>query len=172
MNGVLSPDDDDGSSTDHDDIVNGGVTRDGRSVSSTLHDRTRTATTAININSAAKQSSRHSHSSHRHSTVHHAQNASGSGSGSSPPSARETFLNYFFGQNGPGPIAGPSGEKSQGQHVPIGRDTSMSDNSLNSGLMAGKRNLDGNNAAFDMKSLGKHIEAVRTFFALTSVSCC
>lgn len=43
----------------------------------------------------------------------------------------------------------------------------MSDNSLNSGLMAGKRNLDGNNAAFDMKSLGKHIEAVRTFFALT-----
>jgi dynamin 1-like protein len=29
-----------------------------------------------------------------------------------------------------------------------------------SGLMAGKRTLDGNNAAFDMKSLGKHIEAV------------
>lgn len=26
--------------------------------------------------------------------------------------------------------------------------------------MAGKRSLDGNNAAFDMKSLGKHIEAV------------
>jgi len=29
-----------------------------------------------------------------------------------------------------------------------------------SGLMAGKRSLDGNNAAFDMKSLGKHIEAI------------
>ena len=30
--------------------------------------------------------------------------------GSSPPggSARETFLNYFFGQSGPGPIAGSS----------------------------------------------------------------
>jgi len=29
-----------------------------------------------------------------------------------------------------------------------------------SGLMAGKRSLDGNDAAFDMKSLGKHIEAI------------
>lgn len=26
--------------------------------------------------------------------------------------------------------------------------------------MAGKRTLDGNNAAYDMRSLGKHIEAV------------
>jgi len=31
---------------------------------------------------------------------------------------------------------------------------------MSSGLMAGKRSMDGNNAAFDMKSLGKHIEAV------------
>jgi dynamin 1-like protein len=31
------------------------------------------------------------------------------------------------------------------------------------GLMAGKRSLDGNNAAYDMKSLGKHIEAVNNF---------
>jgi len=31
---------------------------------------------------------------------------------------------------------------------------------MSSGLMAGKRSMDGNNAAFDMKSLGKHIEAI------------
>jgi hypothetical protein len=34
---------------------------------------------------------------------------------------------------------------------------------MSSGLMAGKRSMDGNNAAFDMKSLGKHIEAVGFF---------
>ncbi len=44
--------------------------------------------------------------------------------------------------------------------VPIGRDVSGADSVLSTGLMAGKRGLDGNNAAFDMKSLGKHIEAV------------
>ncbi|CAA7265220.1 unnamed protein product [Cyclocybe aegerita] len=110
--------------------------------------------------------------------------------GSSPPggagSARETFLNYFFGQNGPGPIAGASVERAgavggSGHHVhhsssspglgagmsigstepayivPVGRDVSGGDSSLTSGLMAGKN---GNSAAYDMKSLGRHIEAI------------
>jgi len=31
---------------------------------------------------------------------------------------------------------------------------------MTTGLMAGKRSMDGNNAAYDMKSLGKHIEAI------------
>jgi len=44
--------------------------------------------------------------------------------------------------------------------VPVGRDISGADSTLSSGLMAGKRGLDGNSAAWDMKSLGKHIEAV------------
>jgi dynamin 1-like protein len=92
----------------------------------------------------------------------------------SPPSARETFLNYFFGQNGPGPIAGSSVGGSQGHHsrpsgsghsvVPVGRDVSGGESSnmtIASGLMSGQRNMDGSNAAYDMKSLGKHIEAVR-----------
>jgi len=97
--------------------------------------------------------------------------------GSSPPggSARETFLNYFFGQNGPGPIAGSSIERANqihnhghghsmgssevGHFVPVGRDVSGTEVSM-SGLMAGKRGIDGNNAAYDMKSLGRHIEAV------------
>jgi dynamin 1-like protein len=109
--------------------------------------------------------------------------------GSSPPggSARETFLNYFFGQNGPGPIAGSSVDRTSvhahpGHHpgsqqngpgyagvsaaepthiVPVGRDMSSGENTLmTSGLLAGKRGMDGNNAAYDMKSLGRHIEAV------------
>jgi dynamin 1-like protein len=98
--------------------------------------------------------------------------------------ARETFLNYFFGQNGPGPIAGSSVDRVPGHGYghghgqsrvhggmghqlepaahfqPIGRDVSGADTSM-TGLMAGKRGIDGNNAAYDMKSLGKHIEAVR-----------
>ena len=113
--------------------------------------------------------------------------------GSSPPggSARETFLNYFFGQNGPGPIAGSSVDRTSahthpGHHsgsqqagpgyagmsaaepthiVPVGRDMSVGENTLmTSGLLAGKRGMDGNNAAYDMKSLGRHIEAVGFFF--------
>lgn len=42
----------------------------------------------------------------------------------------------------------------------VGRDVSGGEPALQTGLMAGKRNLEGNNAAFDMKSLGRHIEAV------------
>ncbi|PFH50948.1 hypothetical protein AMATHDRAFT_143771 [Amanita thiersii Skay4041] len=107
----------------------------------------------------------------------HLGNASGSPSSGS---TRETFLNYFFGQNGPGPVSGSSinehhrgGQGSailsgtaavhtQAQNiVPVGRDVSGGvDTSLSSGLLAGKRSLDGNNAAYDMKSLGKHIEAI------------
>lgn len=45
--------------------------------------------------------------------------------------------------------------------APVGRDVYGGEPALQSGLMAPKRtNLEGNNAAFDMKSLGKHIEAV------------
>jgi len=157
-NGPTPEDDDDSSSED----VGGanGVLRDGRSVSSTVHDRSRPSTTAPPTGTVSKQSSRHQHlqHSHRHSIAHVQPVESTKGS---PPNARETFLNYFFGQNGPGPIAGSSMERSHGsQHVPIGRDTSGTETSMPSGLMAGKRSLDGNNAAFDMKSLGKHIEAV------------
>lgn len=89
-------------------------------------------------------------------------------------------MNYFFGQNGPGPISGASLERhnnslhafhgaggggiggSSFSHgfVPVGRDVSAPEVTMSSGLMAGKRGIDGNSAAYDMKSLGKHIEAV------------
>ncbi|KNZ74989.1 Dynamin-related protein DNM1 [Termitomyces sp. J132] len=138
--------------------------RDSRSVSSTVHDRSRssisasTTTPSIAVGTVDKHTSRSRHSMPN-------------GSGSSP-TARETFLNYFFGQNGPGPISGSSVERSQhavGAHaggqntisiVPVGRDVSGAETVLSQGLMAGKRGIDGNSAAYDMKSLGKHIEAV------------
>ncbi|KAG6816531.1 hypothetical protein H0H87_005393 [Tephrocybe sp. NHM501043] len=154
--------------------------RDGRSVSSTVHDRSRssisasttTPAMAMGMGTVAKRSSsRHRHQNQRD----HRPPQSGFGAGPVPngsgssPTARETFLNYFFGQNGPGPIAGSSVDRSQhvvhsnpGQNniVPVGRDVSGAEAALSQGLMAGKRGIDGNNAAYDMKSLGKHIEAV------------
>lgn len=180
---------------------------EGRSVSSTLYDRSRTSASG---SSPAPSVSGGSSSTviKRSSSKSHAQRASHGGapsqlsatrpgppgafqqhnSGSSPPgagSARETFLNYFFGQNGPGPIAGSSVDRAQGHGaggghhhhhgsggemggahiVSVGRDVSGMEGGMASGLMAGKRGLDGNNAAYDMKSLGRHIEAVRVFLA-------
>jgi dynamin 1-like protein len=160
-NDPMAEDDDDSSAEDVGGV--NGVLRDGRSVSSTVHDRSRTSTITAPAGAVTKQSSRHhqSQQSHRHSIAHSQPVESTKGS---PPNARETFLNYFFGQNGPGPIAGSSMERSHGpQHIPIGRDISGTDGAMPGGLMAGKRSLDGNNAAYDMKSLGKHIEAVNNF---------
>ena len=81
-------------------------------------------------------------------------------------------MNYFFGQNVPGPLAGSTVVVEQRSSTttttvstttiaPVGRDVYGGEPTLQSGLMAPKRTtLEGNNAAFDMKSLGKHIEAV------------
>jgi dynamin 1-like protein len=44
-----------------------------------------------------------------------------------------------------------------GAIVPVGRELTGADPVLTSGPMAG---VPGNNAAYDMKSLGRHIEAV------------
>lgn len=108
----------------------------------------------------------------------HASNTAGAGAGAPASLTREAFLSYFFGQNGPGPVTGTSldhrhhanhhrhgqlgngvGERAQ-TVVPVGRDMSGASSALSTGLMAGKRIVDGNSAAYDMKSLGKHIEAV------------
>ncbi|KAJ6561207.1 Dynamin central region-domain-containing protein [Mycena vulgaris] len=141
---------------------------DGRSVSATIHDRARTSTGSVSTtpNQIAVPARKLPSQQRPHSAM--AQTHRGS-----PPSARETFLNYFFGQNGPGPIAGSSIGNSGHHHnrpsgsgpsvVPVGRDMSGGESSsmtIASGLMAGQRNMDGNNAAYDMKSLGKHIEAI------------
>lgn len=62
------------------------------------------------------------------------------------------------------------GERAQ-TVIPVGRDTSGGSSAVSTGLMAGKKIVDGNSAAYDMKSLGKHIEAVsRTPVSLTSLT--
>ncbi|KAI9510555.1 dynamin protein dnm1 [Russula earlei] len=94
-------------------------------------------------------------------------------------STRESFLNYFFGPTGPGPIGASSaisaaaastagsvalhlqggGSAGGTDMVASGRDLSGgTDVLIRSALLVGKH--DGNSAAYDMKSLGRHIEAV------------
>jgi len=99
-----------------------------------------------------------------------------------PGSARETFLNYFFGQNGLAPIPGssvdgatpvrphPHAHSGHGAKpiTPVGRDVSGAESALTSGLMTRKRLIENHNAAFDMKSLGKHIEAVSSRYPVQS----
>jgi dynamin 1-like protein len=141
--------------------VNGVPSRDGRSVSSTLYDRARTTGSSPAAAASTKSSSKPHHGP-RHSSALPPTQSHTHLPGSSPHSARETFLNYFFGQNGPGPVGGSSLERSHASLTPMptGRDVSSADTPGPTGLMAGKRTLDGNNAAYDMRSLGKHIEAV------------
>ncbi|KAJ7065336.1 dynamin protein dnm1 [Mycena amicta] len=136
-----------------------------RSVSSTLHDRGRTSTGSApsSSNTVVAPTARKAATQRPHSAL--AQSHRGS-----PPSARETFLNYFFGQNGPGPVTGSSGSGQQSRGngggpsvVPTGRDLSGGEPTtmmaIASGLNLAQR-ADGSSAAFDMKSLGKHIEAI------------
>ncbi|PBK60660.1 dynamin protein dnm1 [Armillaria solidipes] len=164
INGVTSSadDEDETSSEDTNSTTSGahGIRSDSRSVSNTIHDRSRNTPTLPNVpaNSSTPTLNKKTPSILRNQP-HRPHSVSGSSSSSS---ARETFLNYFFGQNGPGPVsgAGPQERPSSNSIVPVGRDTSGADPAISSGLMAGRRNLDGNNAAYDMKSLGKHIEAI------------
>jgi hypothetical protein len=138
-----------------------------RSVSATLqHERPRGGVGARN---PSPRSSNVSGSRHRNShppppPSHHQQQQQ---------NTRETFLNFFFGQNGTGPVVAASG----GGHVgaaagfadgtgPSGREVLPGGPAPGTALRSGLSlvgNLDGNSAAYDMKSLGKHIEAV-TFF--------
>ncbi|KAF9041717.1 dynamin protein dnm1 [Hymenopellis radicata] len=154
VNGVNSSaeDDDDASSQD----TTSSVTPSGRSVSSTLHDRGHPAVPASNTATVRKAHRVSQEQPHR---PHSAMAATGAGGRPGKGTARETFLDYFFGQNGPGPVV-PERQAHAGQIERVGRDTSTADATLNSGLMAGRRSLDGSNAAFDMKSLGRHIEAL------------
>ncbi|EIW75155.1 hypothetical protein CONPUDRAFT_85460 [Coniophora puteana RWD-64-598 SS2] len=175
MNGIGGPDDEDDASIDE-NLLNGSSARSA--------DRERPRTTTPTPTSSKSKIHGHRHTSGQSATGHlSVSSGSSTGSsvvasvgamqpGTSPHSAKETFLNYFFGQNGPGPIAGPSGAGHQdggggrahvngvNHPVPIGRDVSNAQSPGPTGLMAGKRTLDGNNAAYDMRSLGKHIEAV------------
>lgn len=87
----------------------------------------------------------------------------------SPSNAKETFLNYFFGgPNGPNgmPMQGPSGDASHhNHHHRRGTESRAGPSSQQNILpdLGTRRNgppsgLDQTNAAFDMKSLSKHID--------------
>lgn len=106
--------------------------------------------------------------------------------GTSPHTAKETFLNYFFGgPGGPGGPNGPSGPNlgagpshqvasapgsADGRHERNANKRSQppsafANRDLLPDLGSGRRTrsgagLDSGTTAFDMKSLGKHIEAV------------
>lgn len=145
-----------------------------RSVSSTVHDRTKVSSSAPTSGHASTTTSttRQSRSHHQH---HHNADSTRRPSSTAPPiggnpnTAKDTFLNYFFGQSDgsaapgmqatSGPVGGIGLSAAMASGVtPSGRDTTQS--SAPTGLMAGKMGPDGSSAAYDMKSLGKHIEAV------------
>ena len=185
--------DDDGesntSSATTDNVLSGmnGGTTSGRSVSNTLHDRSRLmSTSAPSVNGGSTTIGRHQQSHQSQSTRnsasstssrhHHHHSSSRRGDGerisstsSSTSTAKESFLNYFFGQNGPGPVAGANiTNMSNDVHShlnriggAVGRDVSGPDLITNAFMRPRNGPTgDGSDAAFDMKSLGKHIEAV------------
>lgn len=97
--------------------------------------------------------------------------------GTSPHTAKETFLNYFFGgPNGAGDDIGnvqrALGKSStmqhhaQGQYQPQQREKDLLPD------LGGRRGgrLE-NSASFDMKSLGKHLEAVSRILGLMPMNC-
>ena len=188
----LDMDDDEDSNTSSattDNILSGlnGGTTSGRTVSNTVHDRSRlTSTSAPSVNGGSSttvgrdprshhsQSTRNSASSTSSHHHHHYSSRRNDGdrissASSSTSTAKESFLNYFFGQNGPGPVAGAHITNIQSEvhgHLnrvggAIGRDVSGPDPTANAFIRARNGPTgDGSDAAFDMKSLGKHIEAV------------
>lgn len=100
--------------------------------------------------------------------------------GTNPGTAKETFLNYFFGSNGP-PGSGPNGTmtNASGSHHQGGRDVVqrnagssarelLPDLGTRRGTANGRGNatLDAPSAAYDMKSLGRHLEAVSVYLLI------
>ena len=177
MNGIIGNATDDDDSQDEAALPANGSANglSARSTSSALNERTsRSPAPPITVPARNVPGKHHQHQHQHHhrdaTSTSSSRNVSGAstattgGPGSSPHAgsgtAKETFLNYFFGQNGPGPLSGPNAERT-GLGAPTGRDVSGADPALESGLMAGKRGaMDRSNAAYDMKSLGRHIEAV------------
>ena len=182
------------SSTTTDNILSGvnGGTTSGRSVSNTVHDRSRlTSTSAPSVhggssstvgkyqrshnsrsirNSTSSTSIHHHH--HHHNNPRRSEGDRISSTSSSTSTAKESFLNYFFGQNGPGPMSGTNLPSEVHGHLnraggAVGRDVSGPDPTANAFMRPRNGPVgDGSDAAFDMKSLGKHIEAVSSIFLL------
>jgi dynamin 1-like protein len=157
-----------------------------RSVSSTVHDRALNGPSfAAGPSSVATNHQRHSGQQHQH----HQQNsmtsplrthspmpgyANLSGHHDRNASAKESFLNYFFGGNpAHGELSGSSAAAAAarmgagggggggllggaGGAEPFGRENPLT----------GRKGLEGNAAAFEMKSLEKHLEPVSVVLPL------
>ncbi|SPO29168.1 probable DNM1 - dynamin-related GTPase [Ustilago trichophora] len=103
-----------------------------------------------------------------HHTIGHASGsgfANGAGS-SSGGGAKDTFLNYFFGGasglpvGGVGPASGLGGYHPPAPHAHQPRMAEYSQSREHKpNAMSGRTGLEGNSAAYDMKSLDKHLEA-------------
>ncbi|KZV81737.1 hypothetical protein EXIGLDRAFT_641227 [Exidia glandulosa HHB12029] len=123
----------------------GGAAGNHRSVSATLHDRARTQG-----GSSANAGPRHSQARGPPPPPLNTGPAGGT--------AKETFLNYFFGGQGSFPQAGP--QASGSPVISSGRELPQESSSLDRATLLHSRTTDGSPAAFDMKSLSKHIEAL------------
>ncbi|KZP01495.1 dynamin protein dnm1 [Calocera viscosa TUFC12733] len=155
-NGSASAEDEDvdDDETETQELPNGVKQKDTRSVSSTVHDRSRAPSFVPSGQNPGPG---------QHHVVRHDRRSAGTANVlaqmDSPASAKDTFLNYFFGGNQPGMPGGAPAALMGPRHTQIGRDVDP-ESGVPSSALQGARSLDGNNAAFDMKSLGKHIEAV------------
>lgn len=116
---------------------------------------------------STNESRPHSASAPAHHTIGHASgNAFANGSSSASGGAKDTFLNYFFGGasglpvGGVGPSAGLGGYHAAQPHVHQPRISEFSQTREHKpNAMSGRTGLEGNSAAYDMKSLDKHLEA-------------
>lgn len=96
-----------------------------------------------------------------HHTIGHASGggfANGAGAGGG---AKDTFLNYFFGGASGLPVGGVGPSSGLGgYHTPAQpRLPEYSSREHKPNAMSGRTGLEGNSAAYDMKSLDKHLEA-------------
>ncbi|KAL7414826.1 dynamin protein dnm1 [Mrakia frigida] len=180
-NGSRNDEDDEGSlELDMDEVMINGLTsgnpqREGRSVSSTVHDRggkanaSKTSPAAPGVNHNPSHAHRANHHSERSSSKRH-EAPSASTSGQPQSGARDSFLNYFFGGQPGSENAGPSSvlggmDGASGQFRAGGnggRTDYLPDLSKGEGRLAGRRGLEGSGAAFDMKSLSKHLDPTPT----------
>ncbi|KAG8834950.1 Dynamin- GTPase protein [Serendipita sp. 399] len=127
--------------------LNGLAVRDQRSVSASLQERSRNTVTSGHLSSASSPPKRSSRSSHPRT----GSQATSSRPALNPPpgggTARDTFLNYFFGTQGSNASAPPSAfRQPPSSHTDILGDEPLPEQDM------------GKVAAMDMKSLEKHIE--------------
>jgi dynamin 1-like protein len=167
-----SHDDDDVSDSEVEDVplMNGGGPRGSvksRTVSQSQHDnRNRPQTiapTPKHFNDLKGDGSKHPRSASSNAAMTGATTAMlnmshAHQSSTSPNTARETFLNYFFGGVGPAGQAGPSHGGIQQKGPAGGARDLLPDLGHRRSQNTGDRLEAG--PAYDMKSLGKHLEAV------------